>query len=285
MHNYEQLIDARPFYMVYPELLRCVLNFAFMQTNRRTRERTYTLPGGVSFRIRFETGNRLPVPGNRKVFPATAATEICWFLSGSQDIKWLHERRCHIWDKFAEEDGSLPGSYGFRWRRRFMRDQILRALSTLEENWTDRQVVVSAWDPYVDGLGTRAKNTPCPTHFTLNIVQAELHMSVFLRSSDIFVGLPYDVMGHAMLLDMFATSLGVTAKTLQFTLANAHVYSVHMNMLKESLRSLCHPDAPIMPGLKIQDAMTDPDNYISIYRQLQKETRWPEYNPKPEIIQ
>lgn len=191
---------------------------------------------------------------------------------------------------FTEEDQvSIKNAYGWRWRKAFNRDQIQEALDTLRSDPTSRQVVVSAWDPRIDGLqGVRQRNIPCPTHFSLNILEGKLYCALFLRSSDAFVGLPYDIMGQALLMKIFAETLQVPLGHLHVTLAHVHLYDAHFAM---ALESLCGAhvrtpsDLPEYPeGWTLAEVEARPDDYVQAVKACGQAVTWPAFNPKPEVI-
>lgn len=184
----------------------------------------------------------------------------------------------------TEFDG-VEAAYGYRWRCHFERDQIALAIQALRANPSDRRVVVSAWDPAQDGLGALdQKNVPCPAMFTLSIVGGRLHSTMLLRSSDVFVGLPYDVLGHALLLDALALELGVELGIATFTLAHAHLYECHWDMAREALKQ--QPEVPAMPlpGWTVTAIEDDRDGYVRAVREATKGYEWPTFRPQPEVV-
>ncbi len=277
------MTDMKPFHVHYRRLLTALLIEGVTEINRRTTQPVLTLPGGVGFRV--DLGNeQVPVPGNRKVYPSTAAAEIAWFLQGTKSVAWL-QNHVPMWNKFTEDDGrTIENAYGYRWRRHFGRDQINKAITTLLDDQSSRQVVICAWDPSTDGLGEKSKNFPCPTHFTLNVVDQVLHSALFLRSSDVFVGLPYDVMGHAFLMDMFAVELGLAIGVLHITLAHAHLYQIHYDMAVTSIETDGPGEYMTLPGRSLKYVMESPDMYVQEIKNQQVTVEWPDYNPKPEVI-
>lgn len=264
-------------------LLGDLLRHGVVETNARTGAQIRVLRGGSAFSVDLSDGT-LPVCGTRRLHPRTAAAEVAWFLSGTQDVTWL-KRYAPIWDKFVEDDGkTVDAAYGYRWRQHFGRDQVLQALLALRKDPSDRRVLVAAWDPWLDGLGNPAKNVPCPTHFTLSILAGELHSSLFLRSSDVFVGLPYDVMGHALLMDAFAQELHVKAGVMQVTLAHAHLYECHWGHAETCIGTDPVTEQPGLPGWTVAKIMTQPEDYVDRVRELARTVPWPDFNPRPEVV-
>lgn len=272
------------FRLAYHSLL-CELKTAGIERNKRTGVLTKRLDGAHSFKLDLRRG-KLPVPGNRRVYPRVAAVETAWEMLGTQDPDFVLARAPKIWQDFVE-DGKIKCAYGYRWRYHFGRDQVGMALQALAEDPSNRQVYVSAWDPSADGLGAsdQPKNIPCPVGFSLTRTDDMMHLSVFIRSSDVFVGLPYDVMGYALKLDAFAASRECKPGTLHVTLAHPHVYEPHFEMLEESLGRVWETDEPNLPGWAVGQIMQDPDGYVEVVKRLAARANcWPDWDPKPELV-
>jgi thymidylate synthase len=272
-----------------------------VELNLRTKTRVQSHPGAYAFKVGLGDCT-VPVVDCRRTWPHIAAAEIAWYLSGSRDITWL-QSYAGIWNKFVEDDGvTIKNAYGYRWRKHFNRDQIALAVKALQYNPSDRQVVISAWDPSRDGLKNHAinnpqdKNVPCPAMFTFSIVDGYIHSSVFIRSSDVFVGLPYDVYGHVILTHLMRNWInshtGVDERPLlkpgsvHFTLAHPHIYEPHWKMADEALDQpyvdLRHPLPPCPELSEFTEPSDDSlvDDWVDYFRM----NRWIEYNPAPEVI-
>jgi thymidylate synthase len=214
--------------------------------------------------------------------------EVAWFLLGERSIAFI-QTYAQLWNKFVDElgpnDFGVKAAYGYRWRRHFGRDQLRLAIETLHRDPTDRRCYVSAWDPSEDGLGAGGqKNVPCPVGFSLSTQDRELHSALTLRSSDVFVGLPYDVMGHALLMDAVASELGIAPGVMHVTLAHAHLYDVHWDMARESLRQV-----PVLPRLElprwdVTRIEQEPHEYVEQFAEAARALDWPKYNPRPEVV-
>lgn len=280
-------IRSASFPDVYDDLLDNLIDSPFEEVNARTGAKIKMLDGGASFKLDLYD-QRLPVTGTRKLYPHVAAAETAWFLMGLRTTEFLNKHGVKIWDKFTEADTFVvEAAYGYRWRRFFGRDQLLDAVKTLREDPTSRRVWVQAWDPIGDGLTTKGqKNVPCPVGFTFSIIGGMLHSSLFIRSSDVFVGLPYDVMGHAMLMGVVAASIGCAGLgTMQVTLAHPHLYEVHWDMASACLSQASrHEDGPSIYAWDLDMVEKDPDGFVWAYRKAASEVSWPTYAPKPELI-
>jgi len=318
------MTGIRSFHEVYYGLLSSLINRGVTETNARTKTQILMLQGAFSFKLDLSNG-KLPVVGNRRYFPHVAAAEAAWQFMGTKDPTFILKHAPKLWSKFLEteevkqdrgngpvtvEKQVLKTAYGWRWREAFGRDQIGLACKELMENPTNRQLWIQAWDPRSDGLGgPQPKNIPCPLGFSVSRYDNDLHMSVFVRSSDVFVGLPYDVMCYGLTLDAMAATVGCRPATMHFTLAHPHLYEPHWMMARacvediqddRDFRALRYNERkqyegastswasdvqPNLPGWNIAMIEEQPDTYVDVVKQLARRTRQNTWNPLPEVIE
>jgi thymidylate synthase len=210
-----------------------VKNSPIQETNKRTGSlvRIAEAPQQLTFDL---SDGRIPVPDNRRYFPVIGMVEAEWMWSGTKDPALMMEHYPKIWGDFIE-GGEIKAAYGHRWRHEFGRDQIELAIEALKNDPTDRQVCLSAWHPGEDGLGAPnlPKNIPCPAFVHMYIAGGKLNMSVFIRSSDVFVGLPYDIMTYTVLLHKFRNAISddLKAGVLSITTSHTHLYEKHVDLV------------------------------------------------------
>jgi thymidylate synthase len=258
---------------------------AIHDVNTRTGQRIRVLRGARTLQVDLTRRGEVPVPGNRRVFPRTAAAEVAWFMMGTQEARWIRGM-CNIWDKFIEDDGeTVRGAYGYRWRNHFGRDQIAGAIRALDRDPSDRRVYVDTWDASSDGLGAEGqRNVPCPVGFHLSVLARELNTSVLMRSSDVMVGLPYDVMGFSLLTDAIAASLGLRPGVLTMALAHPHLYEAHWEMARDSLNQERFNLGPHLPGWTVQQIEEDPEAYVKMMHEATVLLPQHPFNCKPEVV-
>jgi len=270
---------------IYKDILIKVYDQGVCETNKRTNTLIKVAREPIFFNIDL-SNNLLPIAGNRTIWPHIAAAEVAWQTQGTKDPEFILKYAPKLWSKFIE-DGELKSAYGYRWHKNFNRDQIKLAIEALIEDPTNRQVYISNWDPSTDGLGepNQPKNIPCPLGFTLNIIDNKLNMSVMIRSSDVYVGLPYDVLAYSLTLDLIAKTLGISKGNISFTLSHAHIYQPHFKAVEENLRG----DQTEFKDINIEfkqatysQVQTYPDVFVKVYKEEKIENFW---NPKPEVIE
>lgn len=275
----------------YRRLLWSLLSddWSVEELNQRTGHNVRSMRFGCTLYVDMTSGD-LPLIDCRKTFPRSAAAETAWYVLGTQDPAFIDQYAKRMWDKFKEQDGSVHAAYGHRWRRAFGRDQLNLAVQALRKNPSDRRVWVSAWDAGQDGLGAEGqKNVPCPVGFSLSIVDGKLNSTLVIRSSDVFVGLPYDVMGHAMLmaavraeLDQLDPAFGV----MTVSIAHPHLYDSHYEMAREALESQATmPTIPLIDA-RLSAIEQDPHGFVRAWQLAQQgAVGWNQFSPVPEVIE
>lgn len=310
-------MHTQSFREAYRSLLSELMNHGVTEENARTKTTIKMLQGAHSFKLDLTDG-RLPIAGNRRYYPHIAAAETAWQFMGTKDPTFIVGKAPKLWSKFVETEEEydqtghpsgqrkvLKTAYGYRWREAFGRDQIALAVHELKTNPTNRQLFISAWDPSSDGLGgEQPKNIPCPVGFTVSRFRDDLHMSVFIRSSDVFVGLPYDVMCYSLTADAIAATVGIRPASLHVTLAHPHLYEPHWNAARACLTddwsagewreakefekastTWAKNVQPNLPCWDIQAILDNPESYVTIVKALAGRTNQNSWDPMPEVIE
>lgn len=288
------------------------------ELNRRTNTRIRMLPGGASFRVDMSDG-LLPVIGCRRTYPKISAAENAWCLVGDNHVDWLR-RYTTTWDQFADIQDcatcegvgtiSAPGAagydfgerercpscrevgkthwlsqaYGYRWKYAFGVDQLAFGLERLEKDPSDRRVWVSSWDPREDILDNGQKTVPCPVGFTLSVMNRRLCSSLMIRSSDLYFGLPYDVMRHALLMDACAATLGITTGIMRVTMAHPHVYQPQWQDASRMLAQKSVVPSIAMPHWPVKDVAGMPDEYVKTIRAVSTGVEWPKFTGDSGVV-
>ena len=205
------------------------------------------------------TDGKFPLLTTKKINVQTVLKELLWFISGSTDAKVLQEQGCHIWDanssrEFLDKrgllnnvEGDLGPVYGFQWRHHGAPyrgahadyrdqgvDQLQKAIDGIKKNPFDRRLLVVSWDVW--SLHQMAL-PPCHYAFQFYVSNDEQYLSMLvnMRSSDLGLGLPFNVPSYAALLYMVCKLTGKKPKELQFCLGDTHIYQNHVEQLAEQL--------------------------------------------------
>lgn len=196
----------------------------------------------------FDLRLGFPLLTTKKMHWPSIVHELIWFLSGSTNIKYLKQNKIRIWDEWADSKGELGPVYGKQWRQ-WQRpdgthvDQIKRLENLLMIDPMSRRHVVSAWNP---GEVDKMALPPCHMFFQCYVDNDKtLHMQMYQRSADMFLGVPFNIASYALLLTMLATVTEYTPGTLTMVLGDAHVYTNHLAQVQTQLDRNMQPNPTV----------------------------------------
>lgn len=226
--------------------------------------------------IRFDMRQGFPLLTTKKMPFNILLHELFWFVSGSSNVEYLHQHKIHYWDGFLDKDGNpdrhgentdgdLGRIYGVQWRH-WRRpdgtefDQLQWAIDEIKNNPHSKAIIVSAWNA---GELKEMRLPPCHTMFQFDVTKGKLRLQLYQRSSDVFLGLPFNIAQYAMLLHMVAYVTGTEARELIISIGNAHLYHNHLEATREQLRRtpLPFPQLKIVGDVKDIDSFTE-DNFV-----------------------
>lgn len=217
----------------YHDLLNHVLAHGHVKTDR-TGTGTVSVFG---YQMRFNLAEGFPLLTTKKVHLKSIIHELLWFLQGSTNIAYLKENGISIWDEWADEQGNLGPVYGYQWRNwpkpdGSHIDQITQVVNQIKKTPDSRRLIVSAWN--VADV-ERMKLPPCHAFFQFYVADGKLSCQLYQRSADIFLGVPFNIASYALLTMMMAQVCDLQLGDFVHTLGDAHIYSNHMEQVKEQL--------------------------------------------------
>lgn len=144
--------------------------------------------------------------------PAFALAEVIWIVRGRRDARFLTSWNTGL-PAYVGSSSSLHGAYGYRLRNFFGIDQIERAWSALANVPDSRQIVLNIWDPMSDLPAPNGRpnnrDIPCNICALLKVREERLEWLQIMRSNDILLGLPYNIVQWTTLQEIFAGWLGL----------------------------------------------------------------------------
>lgn len=228
----------------YLDLVRKVYQEGFDRPDR-TGTGTRTL---LNQTLQFDLTKSFPLVTTKRTYWKGVVEELLWFLRGETNIRSLQEKGVHIWDEWATDEGDLGPVYGKQWRdfNGSGIDQIKEAISLLRTNPFSRRNIVSAWNPEVLPNTEYSPNQnaakglqalpPCHTLFQLTVDNRnQLHLTLFQRSADLFLGVPFNIASYALLNHMMAMTTDLTPGSLTIHFTDCHLYLNHFEQVVELL--------------------------------------------------
>ena len=195
----------------------------------------------------------------RKEFPALTLRRT-GIKSCIDEVLWIWQRKSnnindlnsHIWDSWADEDGSIGKAYGYQMGvkhsyKEGRMDQVDRVLYDLKHNPYSRRIMTNI---YVHQDLHEMNLYPCAYSMTFNVTKDNNSDKLVLngilnqRSQDVLAANNWNVCQYAALLHMFAQVSDMQVGELVHVIADAHIYDRHVPIIKELISREQHP-API----------------------------------------
>lgn len=212
--------------------------------------------------MRFDLSQGFPLVTTKKLHLRSIIHELLWFLSGDTNIRYLKENGVSIWDEWADENGNLGPVYGHQWRSFGSEpgevaaeeaDQIRNLIHAIRTTPDSRRLIVSGWNPL---QVNRMALPPCHTLWQVRILGRKLHLQLYQRSGDMFLGVPFNIASYALLTHMIAHVTGYEAGDFVHTIGDAHIYSNHAEQVREQLTRQPRP-LPLLQITRPVKELTD----------------------------
>ena len=250
--------------------------------------------------LRLNIEHSFPLLTSKRVYWKGVLEELLFFISGKTDTKLLEEKGVNIWkgntsreslDKSGLtrfKEGEYGAVYGYNWRHfgkpytpllerdeRYQEsggfDQLYFLVESIKRTPTSRRHYVTSWNP------TTLGEVPLPScHVSYQFYvdsKDRLSCQVYMRSCDLFLGLPFNIASYATLTYMIAKLTGKTPYELIFSIGDAHIYSNHIEQCKTLISRTQRP----LPQLVITGEQQTIDDFKA------EDFVIKDYNPHPII--
>ena len=247
-------------------ILETVLTQGLEYNNERRNVKRLQIP---SYTFRHEFSNGFPALTLKKLAFKSVITELIWFLRGDNNVKFLNENHCKIWNKDAynwhkkTEDkpldeavfndlgqGSVGQNYSVQWRNFGGKvDQISNLIRDMKADIMGSRLIVNAWNPMeLD----KTALPPCHSQFQIIGVPLgdgkygfELHW--YQRSNDVLLGNPFNFASYGALALILEKITGYKALAIQADMKCVHLYENQIQPAIDMLKLDCfkHPNCEL----------------------------------------
>lgn len=198
---------------------------------------------------RYNVAEEFPIMTLRRVYYRSAIDEILWIYQKKSNN--VHDLSTHIWDAWADENGSIGKAYGYQMsvKHKYPEgefDQVDKALYDLKNNRASRRIILNM---YNHAELNEMALAPCAYSFTLNVSGNKLNAILNQRSQDMLAASNWNVCQYSALLIMFAKASGLEPGELVHVIADAHIYDRHVDIVKRLIEKEPLP----APTMKVED--------------------------------
>ena len=217
---------------------------------------------------RYDLSEEFPALTLRPTAIKSAVDEILWiWQKKSNNIKDL---KPHIWDEWADEDGSIGKAYGYQMGVKYKfaqgeMDQVDNVLWQLKNTPYSRRILTNIYK--FDDL-SEMNLEPCAYSMTFNVTGNKLNAILNQRSQDILAANNWNVVQYSVLVHMFAQVSGLVPGELVHVISDAHIYDRHVPIIKELIERPQYP-APkfrLNPAIKNFYDFTTDDIIVEDYQ-------------------
>ena len=190
---------------------------------------------------RYDLSKEFPAITLRKTYVKSALDELLWIWQKKSNN--IHDLKSHIWDSWADEDGSIGKAYGYQMGvkhqyKEGMMDQVDRLIYDLKHNPYSRRMITNM---YVHQDLHEMNLYPCAYSMTFNVTGDRLNAILNQRSQDVLAANNWNVVQYAVLVHMIAQVTGFKPGELVHVIADAHIYDRHIPIVKELIERETYP--------------------------------------------
>ena len=202
---------------------------------------------------RYDLREEFPVMTLRRTAFQSCIRELLWILQKKSNN--IHDLGSHIWDSWADENGSIGKAYGYQLAVKHQypegeMDQVDRVLYDLKHNPASRRILTNIYN--FQDLHEMALY-PCAYSMTFNVSGHTLNAILNQRSQDMLAANNWNVVQYAVLVHMMAQVSGLEVGELVHVIADAHIYDRHVPIIEKLLEK----DERPAPEFIIDRSVTD----------------------------
>ena len=222
---------------------------------------------------RYDLSKEFPALTLRKTALKSCMDEILWIWQRKSNN--IHDLKPHVWDEWADEDGSIGKAYGYQLGvkhqyKEGMMDQVDRVIYDLKNNPYSRRIMTNI---YVHQDLHEMNLYPCAYSMTFNVTQIKdedkprLNAILNQRSQDILAANNWNVCQYAILVMMLAQVCDMVPGELLHVISDCHIYDRHVDIIKELITRPQYPAPKVYLNPEVKDfyAFTTDDLIVEDY--------------------
>lgn len=244
--------------------------------------------------MRFDMQESFPILTVKKVPFKMVVSEMLCFLRGYNNAKQFRDMGVTVWDQNANENkgwlrnphrlgeddlGRIYGVQARDWGGRV--DQLRKVYEDLRDGIDDRREIVTHWNP---GELDKMALPPCHLLYQFGLIPADpndiniLNMTMYQRSADFPLGVPFNITGYAWLLSVMAHITGNLPGIFLHVCHDAHIYRNQLDAVNTMLRRMPNKEKVTLKINPEIESLSDLETWVTA-----DDFELDGYNPHPSI--
>ena len=250
--------------------------------------------GYIGDMCKYHMKDGFPAVTTKKLAFRSVVAEMLGFLRGYDNAANFRELGCKVWDANANENkwwlnnpyrkgtddlGRIYGVQARSWKAPDGReiDQLRAVVDDLSAGKDNRREIVTHWNP---GELEQMALPPCHLLYQFGIQGNTLNLSMYQRSCDVPLGVPFNIAGYSWLLCVIAQLTGLKPGTFTHFMHDIHIYENQLELMKEQVRRTPYklPKLWINPEIRSLDDLqtwVTPDDFKLIRYKHHPPIRYP----------
>ena len=202
---------------------------------------------------RYDLSQECPALTLRRTAIKSAMDEVLWIWQRKSNN--IHDLKPHIWDEWADPDGSIGKAYGYQMAKKYKfaqgeMDQVDNVIWQLKNQPQSRRILTNMYN--FEDL-SEMNLEPCAYSVTFNVTGNKLNAILNQRSQDILAANNWNVVQYALLVMMLAQVTGYQPGELVHVISDAHIYNRHVPIIEELIERRQYPAPKVTLNPEIKD--------------------------------
>lgn len=156
--------------------------------------------------------------------------ELTWYFRGREDVEFI-SKFSSFWKRISDDGVTNRSAYGAIVFNRYGFDQVEQVVDTLKRNPYSRRAIINFNVPNPERFETR--DEICTTALVFELRDGKLDCTGIMRSNDVWLGTPYDVVFFTELQKHIANELGVGYGKYTHFAVSLHAYAKDVYRVRE----------------------------------------------------
>ena len=244
--------------LIFQQNMQNIIQNGWEDTNQNVRTRWHDGTPAHTKKVfcvvnRYNLAEEFPIITLRRTAFKAAIDELLWIWQKKSNN--IHDLGSHIWDAWADENGSIGKAYGYQMgvKHKYKEgefDMVDRVLYDLKNNPCSRRIMTNLYN-FAD-LHEMALY-PCAYSMTFNVSGNTLNTILNQRSNDFLTANNWNVVQYAVLTKMMAQVSGLEAGEFVHVIADAHIYDRHIPLVEKIISREPYPAPKLIMNPDVKD--------------------------------